>query len=275
MNKIEWFLWKLFQFLILIIVIKVFVGFFGIQLEHRYNWFNLIFLGIPVLLLIVHAHISLSLFRSIFFILLAAGVGTLMECIGLKYGVFFGGNYVYKPQLTLFTVPVSVIFYWAVFIYTGYCLTNSFLYWLKQSKPNIKNRGILKLIVLILLDGYFVTAIDLFMDPIAVKSGSWKWLEGGPYFGIPIGNFIGWFIVTITVVGIFRIYEYLFPAKEQKINKSIFIIPVLGYGIMAISYFFLAMNFNQLLALIGLLFMFPQVIINLFLFKRSKPLVRS
>lgn len=221
------------------------------------------------MLLIVHSLITLSKSRSVFFILLAAGVGTLMEYIGLKYGTFFGGNYVYKTQLTLFTVPLSVIFYWAVFIYTGYCLTNSFLYWLKKEKPNYKNKKISLLTLSILLDGYFVTAIDLFMDPIAVRSGSWKWLEGGPYFGIPIGNFIGWFIVTIIVASIFRTFEYFFPGKEV-FNKSIFIIPVLGYGVMTLSYFVLALNFNQVLATVGLFFMLPQTIINLIMFSRYK-----
>lgn len=269
MNKTESFLWKLFYFLILIILVKVIGNFFGVQLEHKYSWFNFIFLGIPVMLLIVHSLITLSKFRSAFFILLAATVGTLMEYIGLKYGTFFGGNYIYKTQLTLFTVPVSVIFYWAVFIYTGYCLTNSFIYWLKKEKPNYKNKSIFLLILSILSDGYFVTAIDLFMDPIAIKSGSWTWLDGGPYFGIPIGNFIGWFIVTIIVVSIFRTFEYFFPKKEM-FNKSIFIIPVLGYGAMAISYFLLALNFNKTLATVGLLFMLPQTIINLIMFCRYK-----
>lgn len=270
MNKLIPFLWKLFYFLIFIILIKVLGNLFGIQLEHKYVWFNFIFMGIPVLLLIIHSFITLSVFRSLIFIFLASGIGALMEYIGMRNGTFFGGHYIYKPQLTIFTVPISVIFYWAVFIYTGYCLTNSFIYWLNKSKPNLKNKNIFLLFLTILLDGYFVTAIDLFMDPIAVKSGSWKWLDGGPYFGIPIGNFIGWFIVTIMVVGIFRTYEYFFPKKESGYNKSTFIIPVLGYGIMSISYFFLALNFNQTLAIVGLLFMFPQIIANLILFKKYK-----
>lgn len=270
MNKLTSHLWNLFYFLILIILIKVGGNFFGIQLEHKYSWFHFIFLSIPVLLLVIHSFITLSIFRSILFILLASGIGTFMEYIGMRNGTFFGGHYIYKLQLTLFTVPVSVIFYWAVFIYTGYCLTNSFIYWLNKSKPNLKNKNIFLLFLTILLDGYFVTAIDLFMDPIAVKSGSWKWLEGGPYFGIPIGNFIGWFIVTLMVVGIFRTYEYFFPKGEKEIDKSIFIIPVLGYGIMSVSYFFLAFNFNQTLAIVGLLFMFPQTIANLILFNKYK-----
>jgi putative membrane protein len=84
-----------------------------------------------------------------------------------------------------------------------------------------KNKNIIILFT-ILLDGLVVVALDLFMDPIAVKSGDWTWLEGGPYFGIPIGNFIGWFFVVVLAMGTFRAVEYFFPRKEIKYNKSIY-----------------------------------------------------
>ncbi len=268
MNKIEKPLWLLFYFLIFTIILKIIVNFLGIQFEDQFQWFEYIFLGVPVILLIFHSIISLGFTKGIFFIILATATGTLFEHIGLRDGVFFGGHYVYRNQSTLFNVPITVILFWAVFIYTGYCLTNSFLLWLKLKKPNIKTENIWLALLLILLDGYFVVAIDFFMDPIAVKSGSWQWLEGGPYFGIPWGNFLGWFLVAVIVSGIFRIFEYFFPKKEEKFNKSIFIIPVLGYGIMAISFIFTAFEFNlSALAIIGSLFMIPQVIVNLLLFK--------
>lgn len=270
MKNLEKTLWQVFYFLIIVIVIKVIGNYFGIEFENQSKLFNYVFLGLPIVLLILHSILTLGFIRGIFFILLASTTGTFFEHIGLKYGTFFGGNYIYKNQLTLFSVPVSVIFFWAVFIYTGYCLTNSFLYWLKKKKPNIKQKNIILLIIIILLDAYFITAIDLFMDPIAVYSGSWKWLEGGPYFGVPIGNFIGWFVVTAIVVSIFRIFEYYFPQKEKKFNKSIFIIPVLGYGAMAISYFLTAIKFNLSLAVVGVVFMLPQIIINLLLFKKFR-----
>lgn len=266
MIKLETVLWKLFYFLISVILLKILFSLLGIDIEQKFNWSNFVFLAVPVLLLLFHSFIILS-HRAIFFILLASGIGTFMENIGLRDGIFFGGHYVYKPQMTLFNVPVSVILFWAVFIYTGYCLTNSFLYWLKLKKPNFKTKNLLLLLLTILLDGYFVTAIDLFMDPIAVNEGRWMWLEKGPYFGIPIGNFIGWFIVTILATGIFRIFEYFFPKKESNITKSIYLIPVFGYGILSLTFFFMSLGINQLLSFFGLFFMLPQVILNLFLYR--------
>ncbi|MFH0773158.1 MAG: carotenoid biosynthesis protein [bacterium] len=241
------------------------------QLEEKYKWFRLLFFALPGVLLFLHAILTLSPKKALLFIFLASGTGTIMEYIGLKDGVFFGGHYIYKSQATLFTVPFNVILYWAVFIYAGYSIVNSFLYWLKQKKPNHKIGNYMLLLLTILLDGFVVVALDLFMDPIAVRMGEWKWLTGGAYFGVPIGNFVGWFIVVIIATGMFRVIEYFFPKKEIRYNKSIFIIPVLGYGMLAISFCFKALYFQMYdLVILGSLFMLSTVILNLFLFRKYK-----
>lgn len=135
MKRIEKSLWLIFYFLIFTIIVKLIGNFLGIQLEDKFQWFTYIFLGLPVILLILHSIITLGFIKGIFFMLLASAAGTFFEHIGLRGGTFFGGHYIYKPEITLFNVPISVIFFWAVFIYTGYCLTNSFLFWLKSKKP--------------------------------------------------------------------------------------------------------------------------------------------
>lgn len=46
-----------------------------------------------------------------------------------------------------------------------------------------------------MLDALLAIAIDLIMDPIAIRLGMWEWKPGLPmqYFGVPYGNFWGWF----------------------------------------------------------------------------------
>jgi len=271
MKKVEWALWKVFYLLVFVIGIKIMGDLAGAQLEENYAWFRILFFALPGILLIFHSILVLSPKRALLFVLLAAGTGSIMEYIGLRDGVFFGGHYVYASQLTLFTVPLEVILYWAVFIYVGYSIVNSFLYWLKQKKPTFKAGNYISLVLAVLLDGLVVVALDFFMDPIAVRQGNWKWLEGGSYFGIPIGNFIGWFVVVIIATGIFRSVEYFFPKKEIQYDKSVFIIPVLEYGLLAVSFCFMAIQFKiHDLAFLGSLLMLPTVILNLILYRRYK-----
>lgn len=40
--------------------------------------------------------------------------------------------------------------------------------------------------------------LDLFLDPIAVGAGIWVWLvPGSSYYGIPLLNFVGWFVLML------------------------------------------------------------------------------
>lgn len=239
----EKLIWKIFYLDLLVIAIHLFNtdGVSKIDFDNTSLIQSLVLL-LPIIAVFLHSTLTLGIARGLAFIGLAALVGFWAEFYGLQNGTFFGGAYIYKSNsLTLFTVPVSVIFFWAVFIYMGYSISNSFLYWLNKSKPTFKSQNILNLIPLVLLDGCLVTAIDLFMDPIQVKAGNWSWIEGGVYFGVPIGNFIGWFTVTIIVTTLFRLFEYFKPEDKLK-DKKIFLVPVLSYAVVCISFAISAFN---------------------------------
>ncbi len=53
-----------------------------------------------------------------------------------------------------------------------------------------------------------MTAWDLFLDPQMVGEGYWAWARRGVYRGIPMSNFLGWFI---TGLGIMAMFEVLLP----------------------------------------------------------------
>lgn len=225
---------------------------------------------IPIILLLLHSIWTLSFTRGVVFIFIASMTGFIFEYFGLKYGVLFGGEYVYADEmLKIITVPLNVILYWGVFIYTGYCISNSFLFWLGKNKPSKKEKKDFLLPLLILCDSLIVVAIDLFMDPLQVRAGSWTWLDSGPYFGIPTGNFIGWFLVALVATGLFRIYEYFKPIGFDERLKSVFVIPVLGYGFLYFSFLTSAVKASMFgLSLIGSFTMLPVVVVNLYFFKK-------
>jgi uncharacterized membrane protein len=257
-EKILWALLLIDLFAIAINFINPFLN-FGIN----QNIITFSVLLLPVICLLLHSFWSLGVSRAITFLLLASLIGLFFEVWGLSSGVIFGGHYIYKQgAFMLFNVPYIVPIYWAVFIYTSYCITNSFLFWNNKNKPNKTEHFFRLLPLLVIFDGIFTLIIDLIMDPIQVHSGAWTWLDKGPYFGIPIGNFIGWFIVTILVTGIYRTYEYFYPRKIS-ISKTIFMIPVIGYGTMGIAFLFSAIQIKFYpLAILCLLIMLPVTLIN-------------
>jgi uncharacterized membrane protein len=49
----------------------------------------------------------------------------------------------------------------------------------------------------LLLAAVIAVVFDLFLDPVAVTAGYWVWLkETNIYYGIPLLNFVGWFVLT-------------------------------------------------------------------------------
>jgi len=260
----EKILWSLF-------VLQIVLTLSGIAGIFKGDTFNLIALYMPLAILILHACWTLTVRRGIAFILLAGLMGWTSEATSLHFGTVFGGNYTYPAQASLWGVPLTIIMYWAVFIYTGYWLVTTFRYWLGRTKPVRGQNNLASLGLIVLADGLAVTAIDLFMDPISVKWGSWTWINGGPYFGVPIGNFVGWFLVTIVVTGLFRSFEYYSPQRDSKISKSILLLPVLGYLLVGVDFLAGALSFRLLLlAVIGTTIVIVPAGVNLFLYARSK-----
>lgn len=247
------------------------VNFFISQRQAQLNnlFLELLVIILPLVLILLHSRYEIGFYRIWLFIILGAGFGLLFEIIGINFGVIFGGSYYYlKTNLMIFNVPVFILSYWAFFIYSGYCLTNSFLTWFNLNKPSRLNRDWRRLAILITADGFFVTLIDLFMDPIQSKIGLWQWPESGIYFGVPLGNFIGWFIVAILASGIYRIYEYKRPLAKNGNLLYFNMIPVLGYMALTLFFFFYALKLKlTILAFTGLSLMLPVVIINLLIFK--------
>ncbi len=47
-----------------------------------------------------------------------------------------------------------------------------------------------------MFDTLLALNIDLSMDAIAIRAGFWKWNNGGEWFGVPYGNFLGWICVV-------------------------------------------------------------------------------
>lgn len=267
----EKILWFLFLVDSIVILFHLLGSYGGIEFA-KSSFIIFLALVLPALILFIHSIWVLSAKRALFFVFLACLIGFLSEFIGLNSGIIFGGHYVYQQRSwMLFDVPISVILYWAVFTYLGYSIVNSFLYWKNKSKPTFAKHNFLQVPILCLQDGLIVTAIDLFMDPLQVNLENWTWIDKGPYFGVPIGNFVGWFIVVVIITGIFRSFEYFNPQKKTNIPKKILLIPVLGYAAIWFSFVLLSVEAQMYnLAVIGTLLMLPTVFINLYLFHKNR-----
>ncbi len=134
----------------------------------------------------------------------AAGATTLVtaavERVGTATGVPFGGYHytaALRPQVR--GVPVIVPLAWFSMAVPARETAHRVL----GERSNPVRR--------IVLGAAALTAWDLFLDPQMVGEGYWKWVRAGRYRGIPVTNFVGWFI---TGLGVMALLEVLLPPDE-------------------------------------------------------------
>ncbi len=51
----------------------------------------------------------------------------------------------------------------------------------------------------VFLCAILLASMDLHIEPLSVYAGLWRWEQPGPYFGAPLGNLLGWFIVGVAI----------------------------------------------------------------------------
>lgn len=112
-----------------------------------------------------------------------AAVGFAAEMIGVKTGYPFGG-YVYSGTLapSILGVPLAIACAWMVLFA-----------FVRQFTRNVW------------IGAALLMATDLLIDPLASGTlGFWRWSHPGFYFGVPLSNFAGWFLVSLLMFAMNR-----------------------------------------------------------------------
>lgn len=113
-------------------------------------------------------------------------IGYGFEVLGVHTGFPFG-QYKYTETVhpILFGVPLVMIPAWIILI----AYTQQFII-------NFK----LKRKYALIASALTMVWIDLLIDPVAIgRMNFWTWLDHGWYYGIPLWNFLGWFLASLGI----------------------------------------------------------------------------
>ncbi|WP_048190942.1 carotenoid biosynthesis protein [Methanobacterium sp. SMA-27] len=185
-----------------------------------------IFTGLA--LVVIHSSILLGKTKTALFFSIALIFGLVSEVLGVKFGWIYG-HYYYNPILTpafFGLVPVVNVISWAFIIYISYIFADIILEF-NNKKFYLKNKGrpfvFLLIILLSMISGMVATNMDMLIDPVVVANHAWFWIDSGPYFGIPISNFVGWFLVVFSVTFLFRVVEFIIDKKDHIVTDNSFL----------------------------------------------------
>lgn len=129
--------------------------------------------------------------RERLLLLAVALLGFAAEVSGVHTRVPFGA-YEYTDALgpRLLGVPLVMAFAWMTL--AGY---------VKQMLARFRVAAWVEAIIA----AAWLTAFDLLIDPLASDQlGYWRWAERGAYFGVPLVNFAGWFVVSLVAFTVLR-----------------------------------------------------------------------
>ncbi|NIK11393.1 carotenoid biosynthesis protein [Alkalibacillus almallahensis] len=150
----------------------------------------------------------------------AAAIGLityLVEVIGVATGFPFG-TYEYTDTLgfLVFGVPVTLGFAWIGVIYVSLFLSRSYNRWIRSLQV-----------------GFWVIVIDAILDPAATVLDFWEWEHSGLYFGIPITNFIAWFLLAFGVS--LLVPQKAIANRDQQRGVRLFQFIILFFGLLSLK----------------------------------------
>ena len=87
-----------------------------------------------------------------------------------------------------------------------------------------------------LIAAFLMVVWDFSMDPAwANIAKAWIWHQGGPYFGVPVSNFFGWYLTTYSIYQLFALYLRRYRVKAKPVPMNLWRIAIAYYGAFAIG----------------------------------------
>jgi putative membrane protein len=140
-------------------------------------------------------------YKTLTFFMVSVTLSLSFELIGTSLGWPFG-NYEYTSFLGYkvldrvpYTIPLSWFYMGLASYLLGTALARRFGFANRAAGP-------------VLLGAFLLTVWDLVLDPAMAHESLdvqfWVWDETGPYFGMPIKNFIGWSVTGLLFMAVSR-----------------------------------------------------------------------
>ncbi|MFW9921371.1 MAG: carotenoid biosynthesis protein [Candidatus Thorarchaeota archaeon] len=121
--------------------------------------------------------------KGLIIIIIFSIIPIVVESIGILTGFPYGGFH-YTDRMgfkILGLVPWSVAFAFAPLVFGTITLS-------AQISKDAR--------IALILSAAFLVVVDLVLDPAAVLLNIWVWDIPGPYYGIPVTNYTGWYLTA-------------------------------------------------------------------------------
>jgi uncharacterized membrane protein len=183
----------------------------------------------PIVFALVHGALFYRTRGILVFFTICLVVGNIFENIGVRTSFPFGTYYftdLMGPKL--FVVPIQLGLAYLGMAYLSWTLARVILGDMRS--PLAGSR----VVTLPLIAAFIMVAWDFSQDPIwSTILHLWIWRQGGAYFGVPLSNFLGWYLTVYVFYQLFAIYLRAQSTNTSALPSSYWSLAILFYGVSA------------------------------------------
>jgi uncharacterized membrane protein len=185
--------------------------------------------GVSIMVVLALALTTLGWVEASAFAIACLAITFAFENLGVLTGFPFG-HYAFLVEPTLphvGAIPVIVGLLYVGMGYPSWVIAN-LLFDGSVRRPST----LPQLVGVPLIAAFAMVQWDVVMDPAgSTLARAWVWYDGGGYFGVPMTNFLGWFLVTYIYFQAFSLFLYarrtLVPIPGR--SRALLAAPVLLY----------------------------------------------
>jgi uncharacterized membrane protein len=166
----------------------------------------------------------------LFFLIVCLGVSNAFENLSIMTGFPFGW-YHYSDAMgpKLFLVPLLIGPAYFGVGYLSWTLARAIF-----GDGDARLTGLLSFATPAIAS-FIMVSWDLTIDPMmSTINGSWVWHNGGSYFGVPVSNFLGWYLTVYVFFQCFALYARRRFAPSTKVH-GYWATPLLAYTSIIIA----------------------------------------
>jgi uncharacterized membrane protein len=156
----------------------------------------------PAVFAFFHGRLLYRTRGILIFFAISLFVGNLVENLGVLTGFPFG-RYQFTDLMgpKLFAVPLMLGLAYLGMGYLSWTLARVILGGMRE--PLAGSR----VVTVPLAAAFLMVAWDFSMDPVwSTIMHAWIWQNGGPWFGVPVSNFLGWYLNVYIIYQLFALY---------------------------------------------------------------------
>lgn len=186
---------------------------------------------LPLAFALVHGAMVYRLRGMFTFVLLCILIGNIFEDLGVYTGFPFGRYHftgVMGPKILAVPILLGL-----AYVGMGYISWTVARLILGDAGATLTGS---RLLTRPLVAAFVMVAWDFSQEAIwANFVHGWKWHEGGPYFGVPLSNFLGWYL---TVYLIYQSFALAVRRKSGPFPANLWRTAILFYGVSALGNLF-------------------------------------